>query len=98
MPKAGVWHDGSGWGIGGFLLTIVMMGIFWGAMVVTIVWGIRQFRPRQPAGSASTSAMRVLEERFARGEIDAEEFQRRRDILRGGVVDGDGLPACGPSV
>lgn len=79
-----MWHDGWDWGIGGFLLMIVMMGIFWGAIVVTIVWGIRQFRPRQPTGDASTSAMRVLEERFARGEIDADEFQRRRDILRGG--------------
>jgi uncharacterized membrane protein len=28
--------------------------------------------------------MRILEERFARGEIDADEFTRRRDILRGG--------------
>ena len=80
-----MWHDGwGGWGIGGFLLMIVMMGIFWGAIVVTIVWGIRQFRPRQPTDGASMSAMRVLEERFARGEIDADEFQRRRDILRGG--------------
>jgi hypothetical protein len=33
---------------------------------------------------ASTSAMRILEDRFARGEIDADEFQRRREILRGG--------------
>jgi hypothetical protein len=39
------------------------------------------FSPRD-TGSAPTNAMRVLEERFARGEIDADEFQRRRDILR----------------
>jgi putative membrane protein len=81
-----MWHDGWGWGVGGFVLMILMMGLFWAAIVVTIVWGIRQFRPRDAATSGgSTSAMRVLEERFARGEIDADEFQRRREILRGGT-------------
>jgi putative membrane protein len=83
---AHMWHDGWGWGVGGFVMMILMMGLFWAAIVVTIVWGIRQFRPRDvstPGGS--TSAMRVLEERFARGEIDADEFQRRREILRGGT-------------
>lgn len=81
-----MWHDAWGWGVGGFVLMIVMMGIFWGAIVVTVVWGIRQFRPKEaPTGGGPTNAMRVLEERFARGEIDADEFRRRRDILRGGT-------------
>jgi putative membrane protein len=52
-----------------------------GIIIVTAVWAIRRFSPRD-TGSAPTNAMRVLEERFARGEIDADEFQRRRDILR----------------
>ena len=81
-----MWHDGWGWGVGGFVMMILMMGLFWAAIVVTIVWGIRQFRPRDVSTlGGSTSAMRVLEERFARGEIDADEFQRRREILRGGT-------------
>ena len=79
-----MWHNAWGLGVGGFLLMMVMMGVFWAAIVVTIVWGIRQFRPRDASTrDGSTSAMRVLEERFARGEIDADEFQQRREILRG---------------
>jgi len=78
---ADMWHDAWGWGFGGFVLLILMMGLFWGAIIVTAVWAIRRFSPRD-TGSSPTNAMRVLEERFARGEIDADEFQRRRDILR----------------
>jgi len=79
------WHDGWGWGPGGFLLMVLFMAVFWGAIVATAVWAIRQFRPREAdAGGGPPNAMRILEERFARGEIDADEFQRRREILRGG--------------
>lgn len=36
--------------------------------------------PTHPQGS---DAMRILAERFARGEIDEEEYQRRLKVLRG---------------
>jgi putative membrane protein len=39
--------------------------------------------PPSPA-PAGTDAHRILDERFARGEIDEEEYRRRRDVLRGG--------------
>ncbi len=79
------WHDGWDWGFGGFFLMVLLMALFWGAIIATAIWAIRQFRPRE-AGTAGTtsSALRILEDRFARGEIDADEFQRRREILRGG--------------
>lgn len=79
------WREGWGWGFGGFFLMVLMMALFWGALIGTAIWAIRQFRPRDPgATEAASSAMRILEDRFARGEIDADEFQRRREILRGG--------------
>ncbi len=34
--------------------------------------------------TADGAARRVLDERFARGELDAEEYQRRRTLLDGG--------------
>ncbi len=33
--------------------------------------------------SPSSDALRILNERFARGEIDADEFRERRDLLNG---------------
>lgn len=63
-----------------------MMGIGWlvfiGLIVVVVLAFARQSvdrsRPR-PGGVGED----VLADRFARGEIDHEEYVRRRDLLRG---------------
>ena len=34
-----------------------------------------------PAATVSTSALTILDERFARGELDAEEYVQRRSLL-----------------
>jgi uncharacterized membrane protein len=47
----------------------VFMVLFWAALIVFGVWAIRRFTDR-----SSGSARRILEERFARGEIHADEF------------------------
>jgi len=80
--------NGGGWGWGAWLFMAVMMVIFWGAVITGIVMAVRYYgRNRQnptpaAAGGDSDTAMRVLDERFARGEIDAEEYTKRRDLLR----------------
>lgn len=81
------WHDQWGWGVGGVFVMVVFMLLFWGAIIALVVWAVRQFRPPgppPPPAHGGDPAMRILEERFARGEIDADEFTRRRDTLRGG--------------
>ncbi len=78
---------------------MVFMILFWIAVVVAIVYFIRYlfFRPsagewRQPPqpggpGGADVSqkpgALQILEERYAKGEIDREEFMQRRNDLLG---------------
>ncbi|WP_309867306.1 SHOCT domain-containing protein [Desmospora profundinema] len=32
-------------------------------------------------GKKENTSLRILEERFARGEIDADEYQQRKEIL-----------------
>jgi putative membrane protein len=59
-------------------LGMVFMVLLWATLIVFGVWAIRRFTDR-----SSGSARRILEERFARGEIDAEEFQRQREMLGG---------------
>jgi len=49
-----------------------------GAIVIVRMLVNRQ----QPGGSGSRGPIQILEERFARGEIDEEEFRTRRDALR----------------
>jgi putative membrane protein len=38
-------------------------------------------QPPPPGGSGG--ALKILEERFARGEIDEDEYRSRRDLLKG---------------
>lgn len=81
------WDDG--WGAGGWLgmsLMMMMMVAFWGGLIALIVWAVRSATPRQegpwgPRVGSTERADEVLAERFARGEIDEEEFTRRRELL-----------------
>jgi putative membrane protein len=80
----------SGWGYGlGIILTVV----FWGALIAAVIAVIRYLGrgrqdrlPPEPPGQASqpSRAEQVLAERFARGEIDADEYRERLDTLRAG--------------
>jgi putative membrane protein len=73
------WWYGPGWHWSGFLFMIVMMVLFWGGLIAVILTVLRH--PRF-ARSRPNEAERILAERLARGEIDDEEYRRRREILR----------------
>jgi putative membrane protein len=66
---------GSGWGGGaGFLFfPLLWIGVFVGLFLL--------FRGRRDRWRTS-SAEEVLGERYARGEISAEEYRQRREVLR----------------
>lgn len=69
------WWDG-GWG---WLWMSLSMVAFWALVVALIVWGVRALRAPAPP---ERDAVAILEERFARGEIDREELEERRAALR----------------
>lgn len=70
----GDWFPGMG-GHGVF-------GLFWLILlVVVVVLGVRWIGASGGAKSTPPSALEILKERYARGEIDDEEFQRRRREL-----------------
>ena len=76
------WHD-RGWGPGAWVAMGFMMVVFWGVVVALIVYAVRAgHHPTTLAAPPANDAARILDERFARGEIDADEYQRRRDLLR----------------
>jgi putative membrane protein len=69
--------DGCG---GGMLLWTLLLLL----LVVGGVWlAVRAFRDDGGSGAdGDSSALRILEDRFARGEIDRDEFDERRRTLR----------------
>lgn len=79
------WNDNwdHPWGYGwiGALVMISVMVAFWGGLVVVAMLLIRRFRYRD--GDQDT-ARRILDERFARGEIDKDEYLDRGQALRAG--------------
>lgn len=83
----GWYNDGIGWG--GWIAMTLMMVAFWGLVIFAVVAIFRSTtKAAGPADSTSPrDPMRTLDERFARGEIDAEEYHSRQAILRDAVHD-----------
>jgi putative membrane protein len=77
-----MWHPAWGWGhmmFGG-----LMMIVFWGSLIVLMVLLVRWLGGAGDSAPRSRgSALQILQERFARGEIDKEEYEERRRILNG---------------
>lgn len=71
------WHGHDG-GVGTWLW-LAWMVLFWGGLLAAGVYFIRR-RPTHV--DAGPDAEDVLAERYARGEIDAEEYRRRQAVLR----------------
>jgi putative membrane protein len=62
----------------------LMMLIFWGGVawvVVTLIQHNGTWRTRDQL-PPSADPLRILDERFARGEIDDDDYRRRRDVLQ----------------
>jgi uncharacterized membrane protein len=67
---------------GGLILTLLVLGL--------VVWAIIKVFPdwqdRVGLDRREDSAEETLRQRFARGEIDSEEYERSLEVLRNGRV------------
>lgn len=79
----GWYHDGVGWG--GWIVMTMAMVAFWGVVVFVVVALFRgagsSGRPDR-VGDRQQSPQAILDERFARGEIDEDEYHARQAALR----------------
>jgi putative membrane protein len=70
-----------------FLIAIVVNAAFWIGLVAVIILGIRWLIRRDEVNRSTRpgedTAMELLRQRFARGEIDAAEFEERKRALGG---------------
>jgi len=90
-----MWDGGFGMG-GGWIFGSIVIFVALALIVVGIVLLVRGLSGRQAYGRAGgdgqapsgqspgpSSAMQILEDRYARGEIEKEEFLTRRQDLLG---------------
>jgi putative membrane protein len=81
----------GGWGYGGYggygfgLIHIVFWAVVLIAIITGIVWLVRSTASAGTHGAAAarrSAGLDVLEERYARGDINRDEYlQKKRDIL-----------------
>lgn len=75
---------GFGFGIGGF----IGMVLVWILLIVGAVWLIKQIfsgsasRPGNTPGEEER-AIDILDKRYARGDLDREEYERMKNDLQG---------------
>jgi len=72
---------GMGFGLGGFLIMILL----WGGLIALAIWLVGTLFPRtarpMASGEQDLSARQILSRRYARGEITREQYElMKRDI------------------
>ena len=79
------WNNDMGWGgmgWGGWITMILAMGAIW-ALVAFVGFALfRGLRNGRAGRLPERDASQILDERFARGEIDIDEYHARQDALR----------------
>lgn len=78
------WNDHMGnWSGGWWILMAAMMVVFWGLVILGVVWIARSFSPGHHHNHHGGSALELLDRRLASGEISTEEYRQRRETLTG---------------
>ena len=75
-----VFGTSSGWG--GWVTEAALWAVFWAALITWVVLLVR--RPPttgRPNHTGTDTAEQILAERYARGEIDADELRTRQAVL-----------------
>jgi uncharacterized membrane protein len=77
FPIADSWsmHGGGSW-----IWMMLAMALFWGAIILAIVWAARgggSPRPREH------TPLEVLDERFAEGVLSVDDYNARKEVLIG---------------
>jgi putative membrane protein len=82
------WGPGPGmmgWGYGMGWFGMILMGLFWIAIIVGIIFLIRWLfvstGTKSYRAASEDSPLDILKKRYARGEINKEEFEQKRKDL-----------------
>ena len=86
----GGWGDGYGWPMwwGGPILMLLFWVLVIGGIILLLTRGMRGYGPpwADPSWSDPThSALQILSERFARGDIQKDEYEEKKAALLSGT-------------
>ena len=81
--EMGPWMWGWGFHVG--LLWFIMMGLFWIALIVAVIlfirWLVLAASRKKHELRSEDSALEILRTRYAKGEINKEEFEQKKKDL-----------------
>jgi putative membrane protein len=87
-----------GWGYpwsGAMMAGMAVWGVIWLVIVGLVIWAVVRWLDRRiavPSPSSGPSALELLRQRYARGEIDATTFEQMRERLEASTTR-DATPA-----
>ncbi len=70
-------HEGMGWWM---MFGGIWMVLFWGGLIALVVWGVKKLTERN-GSSSKRDPLDIAKERYAKGEISEEEYQRLKKDL-----------------
>jgi putative membrane protein len=70
-------HMGGGW----WIVMMIWMVLFWGAVVVGVVWLTRGGRSGWSRAEHRETPLEILDRRFAEGDLSADEYHDRREVM-----------------
>lgn len=76
-----MYWNGMGWG--GWIMMTITVVAFWALAAAAVLAVIRATRGATTPVERPKGALEMLDERFARGEIDETDYQHRRELLTG---------------
>lgn len=84
------WDNYTGWGYmgwGGWMAMAIGMVAFWGLVIFAVVAIFRRDGNGTPSNQrpGERNPQQLLDERFARGEIESDEYHARQEALRGEI-------------
>lgn len=86
-PSGRDWMWNMGWGWGGMMFGTLAMLLFLAGIVVLTVLLVRWLSggggSSRELPAARRTAFDILQERFAKGEIDKQEYEEKKRVLKG---------------
>ena len=77
----GIYNGYGGWGnMMGFGGGIMML-VVWIAVIIFIVWIVKEINGKNKNSKSNGNALDILKERYAKGEINKQEFEEKKKDL-----------------